>query len=259
MKMYKKVIAGLLMMVTFLPIAQSQDVEKAKSILMNLSHNYDTSTNLSFSVSLVNIDEPVGGKLVSDKAEGKYALKANNAFYTMKDIEVMQNDSFIVAVYPKDKFVIVSKPKNNGNAKFFPFRETMDSLLKLSATKYAITSTIDKKEKIGTLTFAAKDSNEKVKEFRLIYNTVGGLISSIRYLFDEYKQAEETNDNAEKPAMVLHKKTMLIEFADYSHEPIPASVLSEKKYIFFDGGECKLAEKYSAYKLYYSPPATVKN
>jgi hypothetical protein len=258
--MYKKIITGFIMMMIFLPIAKSQDVAKVKGLLMNLSHNYDTSTNLTFSVRLTNITEPEAGAIVSDKVEGAYALKGKHALYTMGDIEVMQNDSFLIAVYNSNKFVIVSKPKNSSSTQFFPFRETMDSLLRLSSEKYSIQSTIDKKEKIGYVTFAAKDSNEKVREFRLTYNTTLGLINSIRYLFFEYKQAPDAYKE-QNPTMVKNKKTMLIEFADYSHQPISASLLNENKYIFFEDKECKLKEKYKNFKLYYSPAAeaAVKN
>jgi hypothetical protein len=256
-KMYKKIICGLLMFIGFLPMVIAQDVAKVKEILTNISHNYDTSTNLSFSVRFTNSVEPQDGKIKIDKVEGTYALQGKNAFYTMGNIEAMQNDSFFIAVYNEDKFVLVSQPKNNGNAQFFPFRETMDSLLKLSATKYDIISVTNKKEKLGTITFAAKDTSEKVKEFRLEYNTSMGLITSIRYLFNEYKPVAD-GYKEENPAMELYKKTMLIEFANYSHQTIAASLLKETNYIFFEAGECKLANKFDGYKLYYSPAAEVK-
>ena len=256
--MCKKIGFALLISLMLCSNLMGQDVLKIKDILLHISRAYDTSANLSFKLRFVNKIESASGKIASDKTEGKYALIGKNAFYIMGDIEVMQNDSFFVAVYNRDKFIIVSTPKSNASTQFFPFRETMDSLLKLSADKYLIKLNTSKSERLETIIFSAKDTLEKVKEFRLVYNSGSSMISSISYLFHEYKASDE-DYKEENPQMILQKKTILIEFEDYSHNKLDTSILSEKKYIFFENGECKLTERYRDFKLYYSPSPVLKN
>jgi hypothetical protein len=254
--MCRKICAVLIMLQCFLQAAIAQDVAKIKGILTSISHNYDTSANLSFGIRFTNVTELKGEKPVSDNIEGKYAMQGKKAFYVLGNIEVMQNDSFFIAVYPDDNFLLVSKPKGNGNNQFFPFRETMDSLLRLSAERYSIEHTINKSEKKGTIVFAAKDTAEKVNEFRIEYNSSIGLITSLRYLYMEYKEAKE-DYKLETPTLVLNKKILQIDFFDYNHQIVDAALLQERNYIVFEAGECKLVDKYKDYKLYYNPPPVV--
>lgn len=246
----KKIIFSLIFTAGLFPVS-AQETAKVKTILEKISNNYDTSTNLTFAIKMSNIVEPEGKKISTEVSEGFYALKGKNAMYKIDDIEAIQNDSFFVAVNAKSKFVIVSKPKNNGSTQFFPFRQTMDSLLRLSATKYTIQTKIDKSKKTGSIVFDAKDSAEIVKQFELKYDTELGLITSLKYLNYEYKPLAE-DYKEQNPPLVLHKKTMLIEFSKYSHATIDEALLKETKYIFFDTGVCKLNERYKDYKLYYS-------
>ncbi len=254
--MRRKIFSLLLILQGFTPAVKAQDAAKVKEILSAISHNYDTSTNLRFGVRFTNISEPKGEAPVSDNVEGTYAVQGKNAFYRLGNIETMQNDSFFVAVYPDDQFVLVSKPKNNGNTVFFPFKETMDSLLRLSAAKYNITTAINKAEKKGSIVFSAKDSLEKVTEFKIEYNTSLGLLTSLRYLYYGYKEARE-DYKLQQPRLIFQKKTMLIEFYGYSNQEIDPLLLKETNYIFFEAGECKLTEKYKDYKLFYNPPPQV--
>lgn len=255
--MRRKICSLLLIWLGAAPAVEAQDAAKVKEILSAISHNYDTSTNLRFGVRFTNITEPKGEAPVSDNVEGTYALQGKKAFYRLGNIETMQNDSFFVVVYPDDQFVLVSAPKNNGNTGFFPFRETMDSLLRLSAAKYTITTVINKTEKKGSIIFSAKDTAEKVTEFKIEYNTSLGLLTSLRYLYYEYKEARE-DYKLQQPRLIFQKKTMLIEFYGYSNQKIDPLLLKETNYIYFEAGECKLTEKYKNYKLLYNPPPEVK-
>ncbi len=234
----------------FLQVA-AQDIAKVKKVLTNISNNYDTSSNLSFAIKMSNIVEPVGGKVSTEISEGYYALKGKNAIYKIDAVEAMQNDSFFVAVDAASKYVMISRPKNIGNIRFFPFRQTMDSLLKLSAERYSIKQTVSRAKKIGSIIFDAKDTAEAVQQFTLLYDTEVGLILSLKYFYREYKQLQE-DYKEQSPLLVLHKKTLLIEFFRYSHNAIDDALLKETRYIYFDAGVCKLVEKYHDYKLYYS-------
>ncbi len=251
MKGTRKIIAVMLLAIGFLPAA-AQEAANVKEVLTKISHNYDTSTNLSFVIKMSNIVEPEGKKATTEVSEGFYALKGKNAFYKIDDVEAVQNDSFFVAVDAATKYVIVSKPKENGSTQFFPFRQTMDSLLKISAERYTIKQTSDKTKKTRSIVFDAKDTTEAVQQFALEYSTDMGLIISLKYFYREYKPLPE-DYKEQNPRMVLHKKTMLIEFSKYSHAIIDDALLKETRYVFFEAGICKLVDKYKGYKLYYAP------
>ena len=240
----------------YMPIA-AQDVAKVKAVFTKMSQNYDSATNLSFSIKMSTIDEPEGKKTNTEVSEGYYFLKGKRAIYKIDEVEAMQNDSFLVAVDALNKYVIVSKPKDNGTTQFFPFRQTIDSLLKLSAERYTIKQTINKAKKTGSIVFDAKDTAETMKQFSLEYDTEIELILSLKYFSYEYKQAPE-DYKEQNPRPVLHKKTMLIEFSKYSHAIIDEALLKETRYIFFEAGTCKLVDKYREYKLYYAPVPNTK-
>jgi hypothetical protein len=246
----------LVLVMGYMPVA-AQDAAKAKAVLTKMSQNYDTSANLSFTLKIATTLEPQGKKVSTEVSEGFYALKGKNALYKIDAVEAMQNDSFFVAVDASSKYVIVSKPKNNGSTQFFPFRQTMDSLLKISAERYTIKQTTDKAKKTGSIVFDAKDTAEAVQQFALVYDTEIGLIVSLKYFYREYKPLPE-DYKEQNPRLVLHKRTMLIEFSKYSHAVIDDALLKETRYIFFEAGTCKLVDKYKGYKLYYAPDPNAK-
>jgi hypothetical protein len=252
----RKIFFVLVLAIGFLPVA-AQDAAKVKAVLTKLSQNYDTSTNLGFTIKMSNIVEPEGKKVTTEVSNGYYLLKGKRAVYKIDAVEAMQNDSFFVSVDDKRKYVMVSRPKENGSTQFFPFRQTMDSLLKLSAERYTIKQTIDKAKKIGSIEFNAKDSAEMMKQFVLEYDTDMGVILTLKYFYYEYKRLPE-DYKEQNPTPVLHKKTMLIEFSKYSHATIDEALLKETRYVFFEKGACKLAEKYKGYKLYYSQDPLLK-
>ena len=221
------------------------------SVKMLRPQNYDTSTNLSFTIKMSNINEPEGKKASTEVSDGYYSLKGKKAIYKIDEVEAMQNDSFFIAVDATSRYIIVSRPKDNGSTQFFPFRQTMDSLLKLSAERYTINHSINKVKRIGSIVFDAKDSTEMVKQFALEYDTEMGLILSLKYFSHEFKQDPE-DYREQNPRLVLHKKTMLIQFSNYSHSIIDEGLFKESRYISFEAGTCKPAGKYEDYKLYYS-------
>jgi hypothetical protein len=256
MKRIRKMLCVLLLVIGFLPVA-GQDADKVKAVLTKISQNYDTSTNLTFAIKMSNIVEPDGKKVSTEVSEGYYSLKGKNAIYKIDSVEAMQNDSFFVAVNAASKYVIVSKPKSNGSTQFFPFRQTMDSLLKLSAERYTIKQTKDKAKKTGSIVFDAKDTAEAVQQFALVYDIDMGHIVSLKYFYREYKPLPE-DYKEQTPRLVLHKRTMLIEFSKYSHHIIDESLLKEARYIFFEAGTCKLVDKYKGYKLYYAADPNIQ-
>jgi ADP-heptose:LPS heptosyltransferase len=177
--------------------------------------------------------------------------------YKLDSIEAMQNDSFFIAVNTDTKYVIVSKPKEEGSVQFFPFKQTMDSLLRLSAKRYDIIIDKNKTKKQASILFNAKDTAERVRQFLLDYNTETNLINTLKYSYYEYKPLAK-DFKEEAPELVLHKRVLLIEFSKYSHSPMSDALLNTARFVSFEAGKCTLKGNYKGYKLYYAPEPNVK-
>jgi hypothetical protein len=244
-----KIITTGILMVACLSTA-AQQVQKVKEVLTSISNVYDTTQYLSFDIQYTySTDDTIKGSSKGDQMKGTYTIQQKNAAYSLGQMECIQNDSFFVAVYKTDKFIIVSKPSGNANTRFFPMRETMDSLLNLSSEKYIIDLGESVSKPIKKITFKAKDSTEKVDLFEIQYNAKTMLLMSLLYRYHEY---ELSHDESSEGVPQLRNKAMLMEFSNTRSGKLDADFFDERKYIFFRNNECIPAEKYD---VYYIKPA----
>lgn len=225
----------------------AQEATQVKETLKAISKVYDTMEHLRFDVRYIYTTDSVNTRM-----EGSYSIQESKAAYKLGQMECMQNDSFFIAVYTQDKFILVSKPSGKTFTRFFPVKDAIDSLVKLSAGKYSVSITKGKDEP-GKISFRAIDTLEKVSAFYIEYNDKTMLLQLIRYVYTEYGMTEATATTDSR--LAKKNKEMQIEFLNNRYELSPPELFDEKKYIRFSNGEWTPSENYNGYKVYYTPVA----
>jgi len=183
----------------------------------------------------------------------KISLIRGDNVYHYGDKSIEASGSTLIFFNPHVPYTLESRSDNNTG--FFSFRETMDSLLKLSAERYTIRSVVDEQAKTGSITFESKDPKETINGFITEYDTRQGLLTSLTYRYTEYKLV---TNNAGDDITILQKRTMRVEFFEYSHKVLDEALFKATTYLHFNE-KYEPAEKYKGFQLYYNPLPPVSN
>ena len=235
------------------PFTSIGQVEKAKQSMLNIYAAYDSLKFLSFDVDYLYDSDTLQGNFTHDKLKGSYALNGKNVVYKLGDIDFMQNDSLFIAVYNKEKFMIVSNPQQTNTGTILPMRAQIDSLFKSAAANYIVTVTETKKNSV--IEMVAKDSLQPFNKFIITYNKSNYYLLSLQYFFigktdiisDKFEDAE-----ASKILAIPRRKSLRIQFSNYNFNTASAENFDANNYIFYDQNMCKPTAKYSEFKLYNS-------
>ncbi len=226
--------------------------------LQSIYKNYDSVKYLSFDVKFDYGSDTLLGKFDAEQMDGTYTMAGNKAKYRLGDIDFMQNDSFFIAVYNKDKLILVDEPKVLNMGSQLPMRQQLDSLLNAYSEHYAI-SQFNQTAEIGVIQLLRSDSLAQFDKFSITYDNRNKMLYSISYNYIEpaeldadviaaYKASSGTNSDP------VQKKRFTIRFLNYRFENYDDSVYDENNYIWFENGICKPAAKYEEFKIYYSKP-----
>lgn len=221
----------------------------AQQIMQQIYNRYDSVKYISFDVKYTYGTDTVNGDFRNDAMNGSYTMAGKKAFYTIGDIEFMQNDSFFISVYNKDKFIIVSDPKSNSSVSELPMKPMIDSIIQAYSQHYSIQTYAD--SVTGTITFERADSLAQFDKFVISYDVASNFLNSIRYDFEE-SQTSESDDSVSQLQTITHKKYLAVEFSNYRIDNFSENIYSPYNYIFFENGVCKPVSKYKNFKVYYS-------
>lgn len=227
-------------------------VEKAKQSMMNIYKAYDSLKYLSFDVKYEYNTDTLQGDFSHDELKGTYSMHGKNAVYTLGDIDFMQNDSFLIAVYNKEKFMIVSDPQLSNAGVILPMHEQIDSLFRSAAANYTVTVTT--KRDITAIAMVAKDKLQSFNKFIITYDNNHYYLISLQYSFigKSDRVVNDTEGPPQKLSNILRKKSLSIKFSNYKFDNFSSSLYDEKKYIFFEQNIYKPTEQYKEFKVYYS-------
>lgn len=227
--------------------------------LQSIYHNYDSVRYLSFDVRFNYGSDTLLGKFDAEQMDGTYSLAGNKAKYRLGDIDFMQNDSFFIAVYNKDKLIMVDEPKAINMGSQLPMRQQIDSLLTAYASHYNISS-YNQSADTGIIQLLGTDSLAQFDRFALQYDNRNYMLYQVSY---EYKEPAELDTavlasyqaSTQTTGVPLQKKRFNIQFLNYRYENYNDAAYDENNYIWFENGMCKPAAKYEEYKIYYVKPA----
>ncbi len=238
----------------------SQAPPSVLQTLQGIYKNYDSIKYLSFDVKFDYGSDTLLGKFDDEKMDGTYTMAGNKAKYSLGDIDFMQNDSFFIAIYNKDKIILVDAPKAVNMGSQLPMRQQLDSLLNAYAEHYTIT-TFNQSADTGVIQLLRSDSLAQFDKFRLTYDNRNKVLYSLAYDYTEvadldsavvesYKISSGVNETPKQ------KKHFRIRFLNYRYENFEADSFDENNYIWFENGLCKPITKYEDFKIYYNKPIT---
>jgi hypothetical protein len=224
-----------------------------------INRNYDSVKYLSFDIRFQYSSDTLLGKFESDGLEGYYTMAGKHTKYRLGNIDFMQNDSFFIAVYNSERFILVDEPKVNNIGSQLPLRGMIDSMLKVYSMDYTITSNHLAGD-TASIQFLRADSLAKFDVFSIKYDTTSKLIYQLFYEFTEPAELDSavlammnSSGNSMPP---MQKKRLTISFRNYRFDNYDEGLYNEANYIWFENGYCKPAETYKGYKIYYSKPKT---
>ena len=261
MMKYKIIMLAILIGCTYKIQAQNTSASAAVSQTMqNIYKNYDSIKYLSFDVKFNYGSDTLLGKYDAEQMDGSYTMAGKRAKYRLGDIDFMQNDSFFIAVYNKDKLILVDEPKSVNIGTQLPLRQQMDSLMLSYANQYTF-SDYSQSTDTGIIQLLRADSLAQFDRFSIVYNNRTKMLYSVSYEYAEPAALDSVvlnrmmaSSGSTTPPM--QKKRLTISFHNYRFDNYDDAVYDENNYIWFENGICKPTAKYDDYKIYYSKPAT---
>lgn len=243
------------------PLNGTAQIQEAKDALSNIYKKYDSLNYLTFDVLYSYNSDTLYGDFTKDEIKSSYTMNGKKAFYTLGDIDFMQNESFLIAIYHKEKFMIVGDPQQNNAGGYLPMRAQMDSLFKMAEWHYSVnlSSIVDTTNEIttSTITLLANDSIRQFNKYVITYDSSTSLLKSLQYSFmgktDNYAAYDTSGDQNRRILLdVPRKKQLTIQFLNYRFDNISKEIYDENSYIFYEDGVYKPVSKFADFKLYYT-------
>lgn len=255
MRFLKPIYLLLIVAVAFsINISYAQPVAQAKAAMESLYKLYDSTDFITFDVRYNFFTDTAYGDFKSEAMAATYTMSGRKAKFSMDNIEYMQNDSFFITVYNKEKIIVVANSRMQNAGGYMPMRAIIDSVLNAYADHYLIAVTNDINNPDGSITFERADSLAMYDKFIIRFDTQQKYLTGLTYTFME-ETAPETDDSSAAGAvdrMIMHRRTLRIDFLNYRFDNIDPEIYNENRYIWEDEGELKPVSKYEGYKVYNS-------
>lgn len=262
MKAFQKIITILIVLFSVCGTVTAQStIEAAQAAAAQLYRTYDSIPYLTFDARYKYFTDTAYSEYTTEVVKGAYTMNGKKARYTLGDVEYLQNDSFLVAVYHKDQMMVVSNPPVLNAGSYMPTRELLDSLLTAYSAHYdiwvkTVQSGTDDLDTLGYIKFIKKNDNDvaQYNHFIIEFDLRQYVITKIEY---EYQQPGLGLTEQDEPDAALRllrntprKKTLSIELNNYRFDHLSDTDYSENVFIWEEDGEYKPVEKYKDYKVY---------
>lgn len=240
--------------------------DTARNKVLQLFQTYDSIPYITFDVKYTYKSDTTFSDYAVETMKGSYTMSGKKAKYSLGDVEYLQNDSFLIAVYHKDQMMVVSQPTVQNSGSYLPMRDMVDSLLQAYANDYdivvdvkmdTIPSTVeDEIETKGFIQLTRKtgNTNAQFDRYRLEFDLDQNIITKLEYAFTEPGQgltpAEEPDAGQRLLKNTARKRILQIEFSNYRFDNLSDTVYSENNWIWEEDGELKPVEQFKYYKVY---------
>jgi hypothetical protein len=216
---------------------------------------YDSLKYITFDVRYLYSTDTVNGDFKNDILNGTFTLAGQKAIYNIGDIQFMQNDSFLISVYPTEKIINVSEPNTDANSAL-PLHSVLDSVMLSYSEHYNVSSAID--SSIVTVSLLRADSLAQYDKIIVSYDTSTYFLTSVEYDFQE-NDIVEPEDTTLNTQTITHQKKFVTQFLNYRIDNFSEKIYDESNYIWLEDGKWMPADKYRGYRVYYSKPPVKSN
>ncbi len=255
MTRYKTTLFAIIMM-TLCCSSQAQPGPgiTVSQIMQTIYQNYDSIRYLSFDVKFSYSSDTLLGRFESEEMDGTYTMAGKKAKYRLGDIDFMQNDSFFIAVYNRDKLIFVDEPKMNNTGSQLPMRQQMDSLLSAYSEHYTI-SNFNQGTDTGVIQLLRADSLAQFDRFSITYDNRNKILYKVFYEYPEmFLDTVGLSTSSTYDPNMIQKKRLTIQFLNYRFDNYDDEAYNENNYIWFENGVCRPVARYNDFKIYYSKP-----
>lgn len=263
MKIVKIKVYVFLFMLCFVSRASlnaQSTVDSARNTALNFFRTYDSIPFLTFDVRYTLYSDTAYSDFSYETIKGTYTLNGKKARYSLGDVEYLQNDSFLVAVYHKDEQIIISDPPVQNSGSYLPLREILDSLLQAYTANYDIwvkNWTADPDiDSLGYIRLVRKsgDTLAVYNRYTIEFNIEKNFITKVEYEYTEPGQGltsvDEPNEGQRLLKNTARRKTFRVEFMNYRFENFSDDLYSENNFVWEEDGVYKPVDKYRTYSVY---------
>lgn len=254
-------IIALLLLIT----AEAQTaIDSAKTIALGFFKTYDSIPYITFDVKYTYYSDTLYSDFSYETIKGSYTMSGKKAKYSMGDVDYLQNDSFLIAVYHKDETMVLSSPAQEAGS-YLPMRSLLDSLLDAYSADYDISVKTKPDTTIGggdttvnaagyiLLTKKPSATNAQLNRYIIEYDIIYNTITKVEYEFTEPGQTltstEEPDAGQRKLKNSARKRVLRIDFTNYRFDNLDDNVYSENTLVWEEDGQYKPVEKYKYYKV----------
>jgi hypothetical protein len=284
-----KAIRGFIMTASMMwfaaiPLKAQTSLSQVQQIMNCIYHVYDSVPYITFDVNYTyTSDSMEDGKFIQDGLTGTYTMAGKKAKYNIGDIDFLQNDSFCIAVYNSQKYILVSDPRTPNAGSGLPMRQAMDSLLQSYSQHYALSvecmfdsNTIASSPQDSTsnadsivlckIVFTKADSLAQFLSFTITYDSSTCFLRSVEYVFEEPYVTNPENSGAGGDSLSIsqslasgppatappqmQKKKLRIDFSNYRFDNFSDAIYDEEQYIDYEDGTWKPVPKYYGYQVF---------
>lgn len=241
-------------------VSHAQQSGNIVSELQKIYHLYDSSAYLAFNTtySYDTNKDAATGKEKHTKLDGEYTVYGNKCFYRVGNIEYLHNDSFSIAAYNDDKFLVASRlGQVKGSSTILPGRNIVDSFFSsfLSFYDNSIHTIPSDSGALKQISFTKKEefTDSAVYDYFLInYDSTSYSLQSIEYGFKQPVELEEEDSTYIGEGLIWNVK-FRIDFSNYRIGSAGTNIFSEARLINEEyPGKWIATGKYAGYTIYWS-------
>lgn len=230
------------------PITASQAAQK----LSEIYNRFDSMLYISFDTRTVLQSDTLDGNSSQTEEKGKFTVAGKKCYQAVGDVEMLQTDSLVIAVYKTAKVMLLNRATSTGAGNIMQgSKPLLDSVTTSLAASYNMFSDTTEHGDTSLVQMYAIDSLQPHKKIEIIYSSLTKELISVSYDFYGYMNEDNDAEDDSTTSAVLRRQTITTYFENYRYDPESyTGVLSPGRFIHFDGEGYTPESAYAAYEFY---------
>jgi hypothetical protein len=250
----KMVLAVILFFVSVCGYSQSV-YENIASDMRSINKVYDSAYYLTFNLNMIYHSDTLWANTDSvdfrySEMEGIYTFHGKKAHYRLGNMEFLQNDSFSIAMYKDDQFILVGRPVALQNPMIFlPSKAESDSAWNQLGQNFNVQ--LIEQDSLRQIIFTSLDTTSEYEKIVMEYDPVTYHVRTIQCRKKDFDYDYNETVGTTTPPITIRKADLTFQFSNYRVEEIGDTVFSSTKYLFFDGpDDIKPADAFRSFTIY---------